>query len=126
MQSTQNGGHPQVDLENYGQPVDASTASLIKKEISELFSRHKSIVDKILSNPHSPDSQALEAKGIDKQTLKKANDVLANFKASEKFPGAQPISFQSNHIFTLQNSEFLVCEKSDGQRYFLVETINPS
>ena len=41
------------------------------------------------------------------------------------FPGAQPVSFQENCMFSLQTEEFVVCEKSDGQRYFLLETINP-
>jgi hypothetical protein len=42
------------------------------------------------------------------------------------FPGAQPVSFQEDGLFALQNEEYIVAEKSDGQRYLLVETINPA
>ena len=39
-----------------------------------------------------------------------------------RFPGAQPISFQERHCDTLQSDQCLVCEKTDGVRYFLLET----
>lgn len=29
-------------------------------------------------------------------------------------------------MFSLQTEEYIVAEKSDGQRYFLIETINPA
>ena len=38
------------------------------------------------------------------------------------FPGAQPVSFQQDNIYMIQQNKFLVCEKTDGLRYFLIET----
>ena len=42
--------------------------------------------------------------------------------ALHKFPGAQPVSFQENHCDMLQDVQTLVCEKTDGVRFFLIET----
>ena len=43
--------------------------------------------------------------------------------ANNKFPGAQPVSFQQEHLETIQDKQTLVCEKTDGVRFFLVETV---
>lgn len=38
----------------------------------------------------------------------------------ERFPGPQPISIEKKHIPLLSKNEYLVCEKTDGVRHFLV------
>lgn len=38
----------------------------------------------------------------------------------ERFPGPQPISIEKKHIPILSKNEYLVCEKTDGVRHFLV------
>lgn len=38
----------------------------------------------------------------------------------ERFPGPQPISIEKKHIPLLSRNEYLVCEKTDGVRHFLV------
>jgi len=55
------------------------------------------------------------------------DDVLnkfANIDAEERFPGAQPKSFNEEHIGQIQMEKTIVCEKTDGVRYFLLETAN--
>lgn len=42
--------------------------------------------------------------------------------AFHNFAGAQPVSFQQQHMDTIQQDQTLVCEKTDGMRFFLVET----
>lgn len=37
-----------------------------------------------------------------------------------RFPGPQPISIERKHFQILKHSEYLVCEKTDGVRHFLV------
>jgi hypothetical protein len=67
----------------------------------------------------------LESNGFDLEMLKEISKKFNSWDAKQKFPGAQPVSFQEDHIYSLQRGEHVVCEKSDGQRYFLVETVNP-
>lgn len=38
----------------------------------------------------------------------------------ERFPGPQPISIEKKHIPLLSKNRYLVCEKTDGVRHFLV------
>lgn len=38
----------------------------------------------------------------------------------ERFPGPQPISIEKKHIHLLSKNEYLVCEKTDGVRHFLI------
>lgn len=40
-----------------------------------------------------------------------------------RFPGGQPVSIEYKHFPILRNNQYLVCEKTDGQRYVLVLTI---
>lgn len=38
----------------------------------------------------------------------------------ERFPGPQPISIEKKHIPLLSQTEYMVCEKTDGVRHFLI------
>ena len=38
----------------------------------------------------------------------------------ERFPGPQPVSIEKKHIPSLSRTPYLVCEKTDGVRHFLV------
>ena len=40
----------------------------------------------------------------------------------DRFPGPQPISIERKHFPTLRNNAYVVCEKTDGERYMLVAT----
>jgi hypothetical protein len=44
------------------------------------------------------------------------------FDATRNFPGAQPVSYQQRHQELLQTQQTLVCEKTDGVRFFLLES----
>ena len=57
--------------------------------------------------------------------MTKASKAFNKWDGDTNFPGAQPVSFQEEGIFSLQTEEYIVAEKSDGQRYLLLETINP-
>ena len=39
------------------------------------------------------------------------------------FPGPQPVSIEHKHFPTLKKNEYVVCEKTDGERYMLVATM---
>lgn len=38
----------------------------------------------------------------------------------DRFPGPQPVSIERKHISLLSHNEYVVCEKTDGVRHFLV------
>src|SRR6056300_2035679 len=40
--------------------------------------------------------------------------------SKEYFPGPQPISIEYKHFPILKNNEYVVCEKTDGERHMLV------
>jgi len=40
--------------------------------------------------------------------------------SKDYFPGPQPISIEYKHFPVLKNNEYVVCEKTDGERYMLV------
>ena len=39
------------------------------------------------------------------------------------FPGANSVTFMVNHINDIQLNKTIVCEKTDGVRYFLIEVV---
>ena len=42
--------------------------------------------------------------------------------SKDYFPGPQPISIEYKHFPTLKGGEYVVCEKTDGERYMMVAT----
>jgi hypothetical protein len=42
--------------------------------------------------------------------------------SKDRFPGPQPISIERKHFPILRNNVYVVCEKTDGERYMLVAT----
>ena len=42
----------------------------------------------------------------------------------KRFPGANPVSFQYESMYNLQRVETIVCEKTDGVRFFLLEVVD--
>ncbi|EMR09038.1 hypothetical protein PNEG_02810 [Pneumocystis murina B123] len=43
-------------------------------------------------------------------------------RPNDSFPGSQPVSFSKNHIQTLMDNDYYLCEKSDGIRVLLYIT----
>ena len=43
--------------------------------------------------------------------------------SKDYFPGPQPISIEYKHFPILKGGEYVVCEKTDGERYMMVATI---
>jgi hypothetical protein len=56
-------------------------------------------------------------------------DLLLSLKLNEKmFPGPQPVAIEKKNINTLKTNKYVICEKSDGERYlilFLIIENNP-
>jgi hypothetical protein len=48
------------------------------------------------------------------------NYIHTCWKSKDYFPGPQPISIERKHFNTLRCAEYLVCEKTDGERYMMV------
>ena len=46
--------------------------------------------------------------------------IHAKWGSKEYFPGPQPISIEHKHFPVLKGAEYLVCEKTDGERYMMV------
>jgi hypothetical protein len=65
----------------------------------------------------------LASLGFDDQEIRVLEQKMGSWDYS-KFPGSQPVSFAQTHMYRLQQSETIVCEKSDGVRYLLCEISN--
>ena len=46
--------------------------------------------------------------------------IHAKWGSKDYFPGPQPISIEHRHFPVLKGAEYLVCEKTDGERYMMV------
>ncbi|CAI2175484.1 10466_t:CDS:10 [Funneliformis geosporum] len=53
---------------------------------------------------------------VETQRLRELRSRVRELVGVSNFPGAQPISFSSEHIRELQNEDYYVCEKTDGTR----------
>jgi hypothetical protein len=46
--------------------------------------------------------------------------IHARWGSKDYFPGPQPISIEYKHFPTLKGGDYVVCEKTDGERYMMV------
>lgn len=51
----------------------------------------------------------------------KARHTIENWNYIKNFPGAQVVSFTMDHLMEIQCQKTIVCEKTDGVRFWLVE-----
>jgi len=49
--------------------------------------------------------------------------IHAKWGSKDYFPGPQPVSIEHRHFPVLKGAEYLVCEKTDGERYMMVACI---
>lgn len=55
--------------------------------------------------------------------VKTAVNRVEHWDFEQRFPGAQPISFGLDNLKTLQMQKTLVCEKTDGMRFLMLEVL---
>ena len=46
--------------------------------------------------------------------------IHAKWGSKDYFPGPQPISIERKHFPILRNGDYVVCEKTDGERHMMV------
>ena len=49
--------------------------------------------------------------------LKRVNELWGLPKTFDRFPGSQPISIERRHFPLLRKNEYVICDKSDGERF---------
>ena len=49
--------------------------------------------------------------------------IHTKWGSKDYFPGPQPVSIEHRHFPVLKGAEYLVCEKTDGERYMMVAFI---
>eukprot|EP00347_Sterkiella_histriomuscorum_P022369 403330727 len=128
--STQNSSLPKINLETYGKQTSVQEQEFIKGELKKIFSKTGEVLQR---DKHI----IIDNGGFDEELITKAIKSFKHFCPShptqsngsnnfrsqtDQFPGAQPVSFQQSNIYQIQQHKFIVCEKSDGLRYFLIET----
>ena len=59
----------------------------------------------------------------DQVDAKRIIDRIETWSYDLKFPGAQPVSFSFDELTVIQSKKSIVCEKTDGFRFLLVEVI---
>jgi len=65
--------------------------------------------------------QIQDSKHFTSEIKQKAGERISQWNFFEKFPGAQPVSFDFDDIMKIQERKTIVCEKTDGMRYLLCE-----
>jgi hypothetical protein len=99
-----------INLNNYGKefPNETIIAS-IKTKLSEQFKAAANHIEQ--SGRYSQD------------TIVRVVNTIKHWSCEQKFPGAQPISFGLENLMDLQRTKTIVCEKTDGMRFFLLEAV---
>ncbi|CDW87158.1 mrna capping [Stylonychia lemnae] len=105
---------PQVNLETYGKGTSKEEQDFIRAELKKIFS--------ITKDQFKKDYHQLLQTGYDQDLLNKIIKAFELRDWGKDFPGAQPVSFQQKDVYQLQQNKYIVCEKTDGLRYFLIET----
>ena len=123
-----------IPLEKYGILYDShfpptnemskiveSVKSQFRAYFNETYDRLNEMVQ------DTPEGEALLKRyKYDKKDLKNNIVKLLGKKkdgVKQSFPGANSITFMSDNIKTIQLKKTIVCEKTDGVRYFLVEVV---
>ncbi|KAJ1983263.1 Dcp1p-Dcp2p decapping enzyme complex alpha subunit [Dimargaris verticillata] len=70
-----------------------------------------------------PEIPGVLVTGNNERILKQTVSRLLNTR-SDRFPGAQPVSFLESHIQELESEDYFVCEKSDGIRCLVLAITN--
>ena len=57
--------------------------------------------------------------------LKRVNELWGLPKTYDRFPGCQPISIERRHFPILKKNDYVICDKSDGERFLcLIDNID--
>ena len=91
--------------------MQADLVEVLKEKIFNLFMTAKQQLE-------DPSSRSR----YDREILARSLGFYAHPKWRNTFPGAQPMSFKETSLDMIQRQQTVVCEKTDGFRYFLVET----
>jgi hypothetical protein len=102
-------------IENKDANIQAALISRIKQEMAFLFNFTRSQLEQM--------SKSELAKYGYKDEIQDITSKMSNFDFNN-FPGSQPVSFSQEHMMDLQTVETIVCEKSDGVRFFLCEVLH--
>lgn len=57
------------------------------------------------------------------EDVRRIRDRIETWNYEQRFPGAQPVSFGFENLKMIQTTKTIVCEKTDGFRFLLVEVL---
>mmetsp|Transcript_18432 Transcript_18432/g.31524 ORF Transcript_18432/g.31524 Transcript_18432/m.31524 type:complete len:247 (+) Transcript_18432:7-747(+) len=106
-----------IKLEGFGKPIDVNIPFIrqgVKIKLRQIFQQSRATLEAILSDP-----SLLKKYNYDQQLLKDICQRNPNYETD--FPGAQSVSFHFHHADDLQFNQTLICEKTDGVRFFLLD-----
>ena len=78
----------EINLENYGRPVDTPTAAHLKEQLNRIFKSQLTVLNTATADPQSEQAMQLRSQGFDHEIIEKTMKTLLGYKALEKFPGA--------------------------------------